>query len=305
MIVRTGRSFGLSTLLLAAVPLAHGFAQAPGTPSKAGTAAREQVRPEVVQLTGRTLRTYQAPEANQGVAADSRYFYAIDNSTIAKYGITSGRLIDRWSRPRDGLIRHMNSCLADAGLLRCANSNYPQTPMGSSIEVFNPISMAHVSTHSLGMRDEGSLTWFDRYRAGWIAAFSHYDKNGGVPFKDHSFSSVVTFDSEWRRTGGWLLPETVLERMAPYASSGGAIGPDGWLYLLGHDRPELYVVGRPTMGPVLEHIATIAIESEGQAFSWAKNGQRVVYTIDRRQHLVRTIAVPPVIVKDTTARPFR
>ena len=81
--------------------------------------------------------------------------------------------------------------------------------------------------------------------------------------------------------------------MAPYASSGGAIGPDGWLYLLGHDRPELYVVGRPTMGPVLEHIATIAIESEGQAFSWAKNGQRVIFTIDRRQHLVRTIAIPP------------
>ena len=166
----------------------------------------------------------------------------------------------------------MNSCLVDAGRIRCANSNYPQTPMGSSIEVFDPVSLDHVSSYSLGMRDEGSLTWFDRYRTGWIAGFSHYDANGGVPFKDHSFSSVVTFDEQWRRTGGWLLPESTLERMAPYASSGGAIGPDGWLYLLGHDKPELYVVGRPAMGPVLVHIATIAIESEGQAFSWAKNG---------------------------------
>jgi hypothetical protein len=155
------------------------------------------------------------------------------------------------------------------------------------------------------MRDEGSLTWFDRYGAGWIAAFSHYDKNGGVAFKDHSFSSVVTFDAQWRRTGGWLLPESALERMAPYASSGGAIGPDGWLYLLGHDRPELYVVGRPTMGPVLTHLATIAIDAEGQAFSWAKNGQRVIYTIDRRQHLVRTIEIPALPVKRTAARPFR
>ena len=107
---------------------------------------------------------------------------------------------------------------------------------------------------------------------------------------------------QWRRTGGWLLPESTLERMAPYASSGGAIGPDGWLYLLGHDRPELYVVGRPAMGPVLVHIATIAIESEGQAFSWAKNGVRVIYTIDRRKHLVRTIEIPPVVVKDSSAR---
>jgi hypothetical protein len=155
------------------------------------------------------------------------------------------------------------------------------------------------------MRDEGSLTWFDRYRTGWIAGFSHYDKNGGVPFKDHSFSSIVTFDAQWRRTGGWLLPQSALEQMAPYASSGGAIGPDGWLYLLGHDRPELYVVGRPAMGPALVHIATVAIESGGQAFSWAKNGQRVIYTVDRRQHLVRTIEIPTVVVKESLAGRFR
>jgi hypothetical protein len=245
------------------------------------------------------------PEANQGVAAGSAHFFAIDNSTLAKYEIRSGRLVDRWSGADEGLIRHMNSCLVDAGRIWCANSNYPQTPMGSSIEVFDPVSLDHVSSHSLGMRDEGSLTWFDRYRTGWIAGFSHYDKNGGLPFRNHSFSSVVTFDAQWRRTGGWLLPESTLERMAPYASSGGAIGPDGWLYLLGHDRPELYVVGSPTMGPALRHVATIAIESEGQAFSWARNGQRVIYTIDRRKQLVRTIEIPPIVVKDASVRRFR
>ena len=147
--------------------------------------------------------------------------------------------------------------------------------MGSSIEVFDAETMRHVESRSLGMRDEGSLTWFDRYGTGWIAAFSHYDQNGGVPFKNHTFSSVVTFDQQWRRTGGWLLPPSTLERMAPYASSGGAVGPDGWLYLLGHDRPEMYVVGRPPMGPVLSHIATIALEAEGQAFSWAKSGRTI------------------------------
>jgi hypothetical protein len=59
------------------------------------------------------------------------------------------------------------------------------------------------------------------------------------------------------------------------------------------------------MGPVLVHIATIAIEAEGQAFSWAKNGQRVIFTIDRQKHLVRTIEVPPVVVKNSPARRFR
>jgi len=170
--------------------------------------------------------------------------------------------------------------------------------MGSSVEVFDASSLMHVDSHSLGMLDEGSLTWFDRYRNGWIAGFAHYDGTGGVPFKDHRFSSVVTFDAEWRRTGGWLLPSTVLERMAPYAASGGAVGPDGWLYLLGHDRPEMYVVARPSMGPTLIHVATIALEAEGQAFAWAQDGTRTVFTIDRRKRLVRTIAIPPVTAPD-------
>jgi hypothetical protein len=302
--MRLSRTAALASITaLACLATAAAQAPAPQLPPPATSAT--EPHPGVLQLTGKTLRVYPAPEANQGVAAGPHFFYVVDNFALARYEIGSGRLIDRWTGERNGPIRHMNSCFVDGGRVWCANSNYPQVPMGSSIEVFDAMSMKHVESYSLGMREEGSLTWFDRYGSGWIAAFSHYDKNGGVPFKDHAYSSVVTFDSDWRRTGGWLLPESTLQRMAPYASSGGALGPDGWLYLLGHDRPELYVVGRPEMGPVLTHIATIAIESEGQAFSWAKDGHRVVYTIDRGRHLVRTIELPPVVVKDVRAHPFR
>ena len=302
------RGFGTGFVAIAALAALAGAAvqtsQAPQGAAAGGQPA-ETARADVPQLKARTLRSYQVPEATQGVAVGLRYFYAVDNSVLAKYEIRTGRLIDRWSGPPNGPIRHMNSCMADGLRIWCANSNYPQTPMGSSIEVFDAGSLDHVASYSLGMLDEGSLTWFDRYRGGWIAAFSHYDGNGGVPFKDHMFSSVVTFDVQWRRTGGWLLPASVLERMAPYASSGGAIGPDGWLYLLGHDRPEMYVVGRPDMGPVLTHVATIALEAEGQAFSWAKAGARTVFTIDRQERLVRTIEVPPVLVKAANAQRFR
>ena len=240
------------------------------------------------------------------MAADARFFYPVDNTVLAKYQIGSGRLVDRWVGPRNGLIRHLNSCLADEGRIWCANSNYPLTPMGSSVEVFDASSLDHVTSHSLGLRDEGSLTWIDRYRGGWLAGFGHYDANGGLAFKDHTFSSVVTFDAEWRRTGGWLFPPSTIERMTPYAASGGALGPDGWLYLLGHDRPELYVVGRPSMGPTLIHVATIAVEAEGQAFSWAKNGTRTIFAIDRKKLLVRMIEIPPVPPPlTTTAMPFR
>ena len=258
----------------------------------AASQAPDYTPPDVRRLTARTLRVFKAPEATQGAAADRRHFYAIGNTVIAKYEIASGRRIGEWAGPRNGLVRHMNSCLADGGRIWCANSNYSQTPMGSSIEVFDAGTLAHVDSHSLGMMDEGSLTWFDRYRDGWIAGFAHYDGTGGVPFKNHRFSSVVSFDAEWRRTGGWLFPSTAIERMAPYAASGGAIGPDGWLYLLGHDRPEMYVVARPSMGPTLIHLATIDLEAEGQAFSWAQDGSRTVFTVDRRKGLVRRIEIP-------------
>ena len=258
----------------------------------------EYVPPKVQQLTARTLRTFTAPEADQGVAADARHFYAVDNTVIAKYEIASGRRVGEWAGPLHGLIRHLNSCFADGGRLVCTNSNYSLTPMGSSVEVFDAATMKHVESHSFGMLDEGSLTWLDKYRGGWLAGFAHYDETGGLPFKDHRYSSVVTYDSEWRRTGGWLLPAGALERMAPYAASGGAIGPDGWLYLLGHDRPEMYVVGRPSMGPTLIHVATIALEAEGQAFAWAQDGSRTVFTIDRRRGLVRIIQLPEVTAAD-------
>ena len=256
------------------------------------------VAPEVQRLEARTFRVYPAAEANQGVAAGAQFFYPINNTVIAKYEIATGRRVAEWAGPRDGLIRHLNSCLADAGRLWCAHSNYPLTPMGSSVEVFDAGTLAHVESHSLGLTDEGSLTWFDRYRDGWIAGFAHYDETGGIANHPHTFSSVVTFDAAWRRTGGWLFPASVLERMAPYAASGGAIGPDGWLYLLGHDRPELYVAARPPMGPTLVHIATIAVEAEGQAFSWAGDGARTIYAIDRRLRLVRAIDVPAVTPAD-------
>jgi hypothetical protein len=265
-----------------------------GTPAAAQPAA----------LTAKTLRVYEAADADQGVAVDKTHFYPVDNAVIAKYEIATGKQVARWVGPASGLIKHLNSCLADAGRLWCANSNYPQVPMGSSIEVFDAATLQHVTSHSLGMMDEGSITWFDRYRGGFIAGFAHYDGGGGVGFKDHRYSSVIAFDAEWRRIGGWLFPQAIVERMAPDAASGGAIGPDGWLYLLGHDRAEMYVVGRPAMGPALIHIATIALEAEGQAFSFAQDGSRTVFTIDRKKGLVRAIELPRIAVEVAHARLF-
>jgi hypothetical protein len=286
--------------VFAVVGLASGAESTAGPAQAASGAAAAAPR-----LQARTARSFAVPDADQGVAVDRQSFYAVDNAVIAKHDLADGRQVARWTDPTGGLIRHLNSCLADAGRLWCANSNYPQRPMGSSIEVFDAAALRHVESHALGLLDEGSITWFDRVEGGWIAGFAHYTGNGGVPYKDHTYSSVVAFDGEWRRRGGWLFPPALVERMSPDAASGGAIGPDGWLYLTGHDRPELYVVGRPTMGPALVHVATIDVEAEGQAFSWAQDGSRMLYAIDRRTHRVLVIDVLPIAAAPAVARRFR
>lgn len=283
----------LSAFLIA-VPLlcSAGAGQAGPLPSTAPAFRQaEDTAPKLPQqLSATTLNEYRAPEADQGAAADENFFYAIDNSAIGKYSLTDGSLVAHW-RDESGSIKHLNSCYVRDAHLWCANSNYPETPMGSSVEIFDTETLDHRASHSLGLMEEGSLTWFSPTATGFIAAFAHYDSNG-VPYKDHRYSSVVAFDLQWRRTGGWLFPASVTERMAPHAASGGAIGPDGRLYVTGHDRPEMYVFEMPRSGPFFDHVATIALEIEGQAFGFAPGDEAIIFGIDRREGVVRRIRLP-------------
>ena len=258
----------------------------------AGLSAALPALAEPLQAT--TLRVFEAPDADQGVAVDDEHFYAIDNYVIAKHDKKTGKLIDRWNGGAGGPIRHLNSCIVHGAVLECANSNYPETPIASSIEYFDAAALEHSESHSLGLTDEGSLTWTDTVDRGRIAGFAHYDQRGGEPYKNSVYGAVVLFDDAWRRTGGYAFPPSVSKRMAPHAASGGAVGPDGLLYALGHDRPEMYVLGRPRMGPYLKHLATISLEAEGQAFSFEPGDQPIVWVIDRRAGLVRQIQLPRV-----------
>lgn len=248
-------------------------------------------------LQAETVRELEAPDADQGVVVDREHFYAIDNHVIARHRLSDGKQEQRWDGGAQGPIQHINSCARDGRLLVCANSNYPALPMGSSVEWFDPVSLRHVASHSLGLRDEGSLVWTERLGRGWIAGFAHYDRadgKGGTGFKDSRYGNVVVFDEAWRRVGGWLIPASVQARLAPHSASGGALGPDGLLYLSGHDRPEIYAMAKPRSGPYLVHLATVSVESEGQAFAFVPGGARRIMVVDRRGKRVREIALPPV-----------
>ena len=159
------------------------------------------------------MKEFSAPEARQGVAVDASHFYAVVNNVVAKYEKGNGARVAYWASPRGGLIRHINSCIADAAKLWCANSNFPETPMASSVEVIDSATMMHIESHSMGLMEEGSLTFFERLGAGWVAGFAHYDGEGGLAYKNSAFAGISTFDADWRRTGGWMLPESVRVRM--------------------------------------------------------------------------------------------
>ena len=224
------------------------------------------------------------------MAVDSRHFYAVNNTHIVKYDKRNGQNIAEWVG--DGLrIKHLNSCVVITAELVCANSNYPQVPMASSVEIFEPKTMEHIRSIPLGM-DYGSLTWVEKHNGKWWAGFANYDAKGGEPGRDHRFSQIVTFDNDWNRTGGYRLPDTVLERFAPRSNSGGSWGDDGLLYLTGHNAGEIYALSEPNEGTNLLHIATISAPLEGQAWAWDRSHSRRLYGITREDGEVVVMDLP-------------
>lgn len=275
----------------------------------AATAAAQQAAPTyqpppVQELTAAETARWSAPEAGQGVAVDAEHVYAVGNFTIARYNRATGVREAVWRGERGGLIGHLNSCFVEGDELWCAHSNHPRLPFANSVEIFDKTTLAPIRTIPLGIMDEGSLVWFDRLGGDWIVGLAHYNDETGLAFKNNSFAGVQLHDERWRRVGGWALPPQLVERMAPQAASGGAIGPDGLLYMMGHDRPEMYVLARPARGTYLIHVATIAIDAEGQAFDFDESRPGEVCAISRPTRQIRCFRLPPVTHSVPDALPF-
>lgn len=219
------------------------------------------------------VKRFRAQYANQAVAADGKYVYAIQNTHITKF-TQDGDSITTWHEPNKERIRHINSGIVIGHKLYCAHSNFPKTPMASSIEVFDTRTMQPIESISLG-RNIGSCTWVVPGKKCWYVFFAHYDrhdpKHGGEEGKDVSYSQLVQFDKKWRRQQSWILPKALIEEIRPTSLSGGILIGDVF-YCTGHGAGKCYLLKLPRYGMTMEWIGTIEIPFDGQGIAQDKKG---------------------------------
>lgn len=222
------------------------------------------------------LAAFKAAEAHQGVAVDEAHFYAITNHAIGKYRKDTGERVAGWEGGEDGRIKHLNAGVVIDGALYCAHSNFPAVPEASSVEIFDVATLQPRRSHVFE-QPPGSLTWVDRHGGAWYACFAHYKKTS-----DPALSVVVKFDEQWKELARWQFPPALIQRFAGNSSSGGGFGPDGSLYVTGHDAAELYALVVPEDGGELIWSSTIPIASAGQAFAWDAADEGLLYSIQRK-----------------------
>jgi len=222
-------------------------------------------------------------EANQAVGVDDKYFYAVDNQVIGKYEKATGKLVSRYEGPKAGPILHLDSAMLKDGKIYAAHSNYPEWPMTSSLEIFDAATMKHVGTHSFGIQ-WGSLTWVDWKDGYWWMGFANYDRLLGpnkTPYGHKANTLVVKLDPQFKLVESFTLPKALLDKFEDMSNSGGSFGPDGFLYLSGHDPAEIYKVRPPEAGSVLEVVETIPMNIRGQGIAWDRSQPGVIYGIIR------------------------
>lgn len=226
---------------------------------------------------------FDIPEANQGVGVDAKHFYAVDNQVIAKYDKKTGKLVKKWTGDRKGPVLHLDSAMLMDGKLYAAHSNYPDWPMTSSLEIFDAETLQPVGSHSFGIQ-YGSLTWVDWKDGHWWMTFANYDKPYGpdkTKYGNKLNTIMVKFTKDFIPVSSWVMPKALLDRFEDMSNSGGSWGPDGDLYLSGHDPAEIYRVRLPKQGSVLEVVDTLPMNIRGQGIAWDRSQPGVIYGIIR------------------------
>lgn len=226
------------------------------------------------------IRRIPAAEANQAVASDGEFLYAIANHAIGKYEKNSGKRVAIWECENGKPLIHLDSGIIRDGVLHCAHSNFPGVPMVSSIETWDTKTMRHSGTHSFGIFS-GSATWMDMRNGYRYVTFAHYKGASDEAARDPRWTSLIQFDGDWRQREAWVYPEEVVAKLGVMSISGGVFAPDGRLYCTGHDNAEIYVLRFPEGGSVLVLDEIIPTMIHGQGIALDPLDPTALYGIDR------------------------
>ena len=250
------------------------------------------------EFDGKIVQRFDADNAYQAVAVGQDAFYAISNVRLTRHDKTTGRALQQWDdgSQLNSPLSHLDSGVVLDEKLYSAHSNYPGWPMTSSVEVWDMGNMQHIESHSFGVM-LGSFTWLDRYNGSWWGAFANYDivqRGMTEPYGETRNTVMVQFDDDFEVLQSWSLPAEILRRMSPMSNSGGSWGSDGYLYLSGHDDPEIYVMALPEAGSELDWLATVRLPGlNGQGIAWDRSIEdSILWAILRSTRQVLKIEMP-------------
>jgi outer membrane protein assembly factor BamB len=235
---------------------------------------------EPPRYRAKVLQRYHAAQAHQAVAVDDTSFFAVTNRSIARYQKGTGKRLAQWTAEADSPVRHLNSATVHAGRLYCANSNWPQTPLHNTIEIFDAATLQHLERKEFTETD-GAINWVEHHDGAWWIVLAFYGQS------EVRRTRLVRYDDRWKETGRWRFPETVIQRFLPNSNSGGSFGPDGQLWVTGHDHAELYVLAVPGdlndsgQTGTLNHTTTVAAPIAGQGVAWDRQDRGVLFGIVR------------------------
>jgi hypothetical protein len=246
-----------------------------------GTAASQAQ--DVPTMDSETLETFVIPEANQAIGVDAEFFYAIDNEIIAKYRKDTHEQVAMRDYTDMGAI-HFDSAAVVDGKIYIAHSNYSTWPMTSSLEIFDAETLDHLDSYSFGIQ-VGSFTWVDQAPDGsWWGGFANYNRvfeRSQMAYGNKYNTQIVHFTPDWEIAEQYIIPDEVVEKFEDMSNSGGSWGPDGRLYLSGHDPAEAYVMELPEIGSTLRWVATVPLAIAGQGIAWDRSQPDVIYGIIR------------------------
>lgn len=160
----------------------------------------------------------------------------------------------------------------------------------------SPLTMEHSATYSFGIQ-LGSFTWLDRHEGYWWGTFANYNRiQSGMqePYGYGYNTTMVKMDDNFQILEAWTYPSNLLANFELMSNSGGSWGPDGYLYVTGHDLAEVYIMALPDAGSELKWVGTVSSpDIEGQGIAWDPSSvEPVLYGILRPESQIIQMGMP-------------